>query len=124
MSSAAADSHSLGVFEWRAQRCWRRFTKRRVGIRAVKAFLDEFRSFAMFHACRPANVEPYYRLGLQLADHDCLTAAARRIFVAEEFPEISAAEFDDIAREISRIDDRKVYPFSMMMSYCVIAATI
>ncbi|PYJ41148.1 MAG: hypothetical protein DME86_09670 [Verrucomicrobia bacterium] len=62
----------------------------------MRKFLSEFDGFVAFHACRPHAVTPYYCNGLTIADHDRLTAVAREIFLTDEFPEITAAEFDMI----------------------------
>ena len=109
------------IFEWRARRCWGQFAKRKLSESAVREFLDQFDVFAAFHACRPTSVEPYYQNGLQLADHSSLTAAAREIFLTEEFREISPTEFDTITSKISQIDNRKTYAVlddDELLRYC------
>jgi hypothetical protein len=107
--TALSNYNTERLFEWRAPRCWGRFVKRKLSESKVRAWLAGFDTFAAFHACRPASLESYYENGLQLADHASLTAAARKIFVTDEFREISATEFDAITNKISQIDNRKTY---------------
>src|SRR5438874_9581130 len=91
-------------FEWRRRECWHFLLHRRRTSKEVLIFLRRFRGFIGFHACRPLDVRPYYFKGLELADHEQLTAHARRIFVTPEFPEISEEEFDLVTSKISKID--------------------
>lgn len=97
------------VFEWRSHRHWTYFAKRKLKRIEVHRFLGEFDAFVAFHACRPMSVEPYYRNGLTIADHENLTAFARKIFVTDEFPEITPIDFEMITNKISRIDHQKTY---------------
>ena len=75
----------------------------------ILTYLRRFKGFIGFHGCRPIDVRPYYAKGIKLADHEELTAIARRIFVSPEFPEIRSEEFDLITSKISGIDHAKTY---------------
>lgn len=97
------------VFEWRAARCWQFFSVRRRKPAEILRFLDSFGGFVAFHACKPTNVQSYYEKGIQIADHETLTAEARKIFLSGEFPEITEQEFEAITRVIPSGDDRKTY---------------
>jgi hypothetical protein len=97
------------LFEWRADMCWQFFSARMRKSAEIRRFLNGFGGFVAFHACRPTNVQPYYEKGIQIADHETLTAEARKIFLSGEFPEITEEEFEAITRDIPSGDDRKTY---------------
>jgi hypothetical protein len=97
------------AFEWRTRRCWAYFAKQTLKRTEVQRLLRKFDTFVAFHACRSMSVEPYYRDGLTIADHDSLTAVARKIFLTNEFPEITCAEFEMITSKISRIDHQRTH---------------
>src|SRR5438874_12074104 len=83
-----------GYFEWRRKPCWQLLLRRERKPAEILTYLRRFKGFIGFHGCRPIDVRPYYAKGIKLADHEELTAIARRIFVSPEFPEIRSEEFD------------------------------
>jgi len=75
-------------------------------VQAVREIYDDL---TVFHAARPPSVEAYYRGGLQLADHNKLTATARAIFLSGEFPELDENAFQTALQRVSGIDNCMAY---------------
>jgi|688.fasta_scaffold128254_2 hypothetical protein len=101
-------------FIWRDTSTWTPLLDKTRGHRQtpesmVQAVREIYDHLTVFHAARPQSVEAYYREGLQLADHQKLTATAEAIFLSGEFPEIDGSAFQTAVQGITGIDNRRVY---------------
>lgn len=101
-------------FVWEQTATWLPLLKKTRGRRqtttsTLGAMREIYDDLTVFHGGRPLNADAYYREGLQLADHDKLTATARSVFLSGEFPEIDESEFQNAAHRPSGIDNWRTY---------------
>lgn len=69
----------------------------------------EYDRFIAYHACRPVDVSSYYKEGLLVARHADLLQMALRIFVGDQFPEISEDDVLAASKRKPSTDDGMLY---------------
>ena len=102
------------LFSWRDPETWQPLLRatagRRPSVSRVLSLLQvEYAGVRAFHGCRPQDVDAYYRDGIRRADFDDLDTQARKIFLTDEFPEITAAHLDTTIASISSLDRHVVH---------------
>jgi hypothetical protein len=102
------------TFVWKDPVTWQPLVRKTRGVRQTQrsmllALRATYDSVLVFHGGRPLDVESYYKYGLRIADKQQLTAAAKRIFLSPEFPEINEDAFQEAVSMLSGIHDRVLF---------------
>jgi hypothetical protein len=104
------------LFAWGNPKWWAWFTGNRQhpSVKSLIRYITQHDGFIVYHGCRPAEIEPYYRRGLRPSDLQQLNELARQRFLTKEFPEITEAAFDSAVALASNSatmarDDGKIF---------------
>lgn len=76
----------------------------------------------LFHACKPTDIESYYKKGIQPLYIEYIRNTAYNIFRSDNFPEIKDEDIDEAAQQIQLITREGIIYFALdkrdLVQYC------